>query len=214
MSRRREADDASVSESGFSALYDATAAAPARVPVTANPDPEDAADCLAETFLIAWDKRNTLPRELEEARPWLFGVARNVLRRSRRQDSRASAATAELARELHGAQRPIPDDDPVVVALQRLPPIDREIIEMLAWDQLAPREVAAILELSPNAVRVRAHRARRKLREGLNVTTRSQRAKGQPHRLRMLHRAASSEPVAVADRSIRHSRCSCPRLLG
>jgi RNA polymerase sigma-70 factor (ECF subfamily) len=167
MNRHREAEDPLVSESGFSALYDATAADLLAFLLRRTQTAEDAADCLAETFLVAWDKRDRLPSELEQARPWLFGVARNVLRRSQKRDSRASTAKAELAREISGAQRQIPEDDPVRAALQRLPPIDREIIEMLAWDQLAPREVAAILELSPNAVRIRAHRARLKLREEL-----------------------------------------------
>jgi RNA polymerase sigma-70 factor, ECF subfamily len=167
MSRDHGAEDPSGSEAGFSALYDATAADLLAFLLRRTQTPEDAADCLAETFLVAWDKRDRLPSELGQARPWLFGVARNVLRRSQKRDSRASTAKAELARELDGAQRQIPDDDPVSAALQQLPPIDREIIEMLAWDRLAPREVAAILELSPNVVRIRAHRARLKLREEL-----------------------------------------------
>lgn len=151
----------------FSALYDETARDLLAYLLRRTANVEDATDCLAETFLIAWDKRGKLPSHPDQARPWLFGVARNVLRRGREHESRASTATAELARELHGAQRPIPDDDPVSEALRQLSPIDREIIEALAWDQLAPREVAAILGLSPNAVRVRAHRARLKLREQL-----------------------------------------------
>lgn len=78
------------------------------------------------TVLIAWDKRDKLPSHLNQARPWLFGVARNVLRRGREEGTRASAITAELARELHGAQRPIPDDDRVGEALRQLSPIDRD----------------------------------------------------------------------------------------
>ena len=157
------------SASGFSELYDATAGDLLAFLLRRTRGPEDAADCLAETFLIAWDKRDSLPTQLDQARPWLFGVARNVLRRDRKLDNRASTAKAELARELHGTQREIPDDDPVSAALQQLAPIDREIIEMLAWDQLAPREVATILELTPNVVRIRAHRARRMLREQLKA---------------------------------------------
>lgn len=155
------------SASGFSALYDVTARDLLGFLLRRTRSPEDAADCLAETFLIAWDKRDSLPNELDQARPWLFGVARNVLKRDRKLENRASTARAELARELHGTQREIPEDDLVSAALQQLAPIDREIIEMLAWDQLAPREVAAIMELSPNVVRIRAHRARLKLREEL-----------------------------------------------
>ena len=66
----------------------------------------------------------------------------------------------------------ISTDDPGMAALKLLSPIDREIIEMLAWDQLTPREVALILQLSPNVVRIRAHRARLKLREHLQTGTR------------------------------------------
>ncbi len=158
---------APASASAFSELYDATAGDLLAFLLRRTHRPEDAADCLAETFMIAWEKHDSLPTQLDHARPWLFGVARNVLKRERKRFSRASTATAELARQLHGTQREMPEDDPVGAALQQLAPIDREIIEMLAWDQLAPREVAAILELTPNVVRIRAHRARRKLREEL-----------------------------------------------
>jgi RNA polymerase sigma-70 factor (ECF subfamily) len=167
MTGPNKAGSSPVSSSRFSALYYATAADLLAFLLRRTQTLEDAADCLAETFLVAWDKRDRLPSQLDEARPWLFGVARNVLRRDRKRDTRASTAKAELARELDGAQRQIPDDDPVSGALLKLSPIDREIIEMLAWDRLAPREVAAILELSPNVVRIRAHRARLKLREEL-----------------------------------------------
>ena len=151
----------------FNALYDDNARDLLGYLLRRTPNAEDAADCLGETFMIAWDKRNTLPSRAEQVRPWLFGLARNVVKRGRERQSRAGTATAELERELHGKQRPVSDDDPVGEALRQLSPMDREIIEMLAWDQLAPREVATILGLSPNAVRVRAHRARLKLREQL-----------------------------------------------
>lgn len=155
--------------SEFSALYDATGDDLLKFLLRRTWNPEDAADCLAETFLIAWNKRSERPGQLEDARPWLFGVARNVLRRGWKRDQQASAAKAELVRKLEGAQPEIQRDDPVSAALEQLSPIDREIIEMLSWDQLAPREVAAILELSPNVVRIRAHRARVKLRAALTT---------------------------------------------
>jgi RNA polymerase sigma-70 factor (ECF subfamily) len=73
MSRHREAEDPSVSESGFSALYDATAADLLAFLLRRTQTPEDAADCLAETFLVAWDKRDRLPSELEQADPGSLG---------------------------------------------------------------------------------------------------------------------------------------------
>jgi RNA polymerase sigma-70 factor (ECF subfamily) len=131
--------------------------------------PEDAADCLAETFLIAWNKQDQIPADV---RPWLFGVARNVLRRGHERDDRAQAAAAALARDLRDAgveSTPPPLAGSVITALENLSVIDREIVTLIAWDSLTPREVAKVLGLSPNVVRVRADRARTKLRRQLSV---------------------------------------------
>jgi RNA polymerase sigma factor (sigma-70 family) len=107
-----------------------------------------------------------------ETRPWLFGVARNVMRRGQDLSVRSATAAHALAAELEraGAVFPAPDLtelDPVTVALRQLPELEQEIITMLCWDGLAPREVAAVLGLTPNVVRVRAHRARAKLKQAL-----------------------------------------------
>ena len=64
-----------------------------------TPSPEDAADALAETYLIAWRKLDSLPRG-GEARLWLFGVARNVLRRGATRQNALSAMVEPLAQEL------------------------------------------------------------------------------------------------------------------
>jgi RNA polymerase sigma-70 factor, ECF subfamily len=132
---------------------------------------EDAADCLAETYLLAWKKRDEMPSGAE-TRPWLFGVARNVMRRGNELRDRTAAAASALAAEVEraGAVCPAPNaegPDPVMAAIRHLPELDQEIITMLIWDELAPREVAAVLGLTPNVVRVRAHRARAKLKAAL-----------------------------------------------
>ncbi len=125
---------------------------------------EDAADCLADTYRIAWEKRNRTPPG-EEARAWLFGIARNVSRRERSSQERAAATSRELALAAERSNPTTsPEDSAVTAALSELSPVDQEIITMLSWDGLAPREVASILGLSPNAVRIRAHRARTRLR--------------------------------------------------
>jgi RNA polymerase sigma-70 factor, ECF subfamily len=155
----------------FGALYDHVARDLLGYLARRTVNPEDAADCLAETFLIAWHKREQIPTDQGQARPWMFGVARNVLRRSRELHDRSSKAVVELAHELQNTYTSVPVDNPTTLALATLSPIDREIIEMLAWDQLTPREVATILNLSPNIVRIRSHRARLKLREHLQTTT-------------------------------------------
>ena len=135
------------------------------------PSPDDAADCLAETYLVAWRKRDQMPAGAE-TRPWLFGVARNVMRRDKELHQRTAAAASALAAELERTATvgPAPDltqPDVVTAALRDLPPLDQEIITLLVWEELTPREVAAVVGLSPNLVRVRAHRARAKLRAAL-----------------------------------------------
>jgi RNA polymerase sigma-70 factor (ECF subfamily) len=153
----------------FNALYDHNAQDILTYLLRRTATPEDAADCLAETFLIAWDKREQIPAD---ARPWLFGVARNVLRRGHERDDRAQAAAAGLARDLRDAgveSTPAPTAEPVIASLEHLSVIDREIVTLMAWDSLTPREVAKVLRLSPNVVRVRAHRARMKLRRQLGA---------------------------------------------
>jgi len=141
------------------------------------PTAEDAADCLAETYRIAWEKRKRIPTGTE-ARPWLFGVARNVMRRARTSNERAAASVRELALAAERSSAiTSPPDSAVTAALSELSPLEQEIVTMLSRDGLAPREVASILGLSPNVVRVRAHRAREKLRTLLAPTDCQEQAK-------------------------------------
>jgi RNA polymerase sigma-70 factor (ECF subfamily) len=126
--------------------------------------PSDAADCMAETYRIAWEKRDRMPVG-DEARPWLFGIARNVARQERTRDRRREALSRELALVAESSQMVTSaEDSRTAAALCELSPLDREIVTMLTWDGLAPREVASILGLSPNAVRVRSYKARTRLR--------------------------------------------------
>ena len=125
---------------------------------------EDAADCLAEAYRIAWETHARIPAG-PEARPWLFGVARNIARQTHRGETRRAATTSALATSAERWYTPSgPEDSALAAALSQISPLDQEIITMIAADGLAPREVAAILGISPNAVRIRAHRAREKLR--------------------------------------------------
>jgi RNA polymerase sigma-70 factor (ECF subfamily) len=131
---------------------------------------EAAADCLAESYRIAWEKRGRIPSG-DDARPWLFGVARNVMRRETARDQRTAAASRELVVAAERANATMkPPDSTVVEAMAELSELDREIVMMLSLDGLAPREVAAVLGLSANVVRVRAHRAREKLRGALRTS--------------------------------------------
>lgn len=126
---------------------------------------EDAADCLSETLLILWRRRDRLPHEHDQRRAWSYGVARNVLASQRRRGVRLSALTGRLREELR--HHPVvvdTGDDDAISALAVLAERDRELVCLIAWEGLGVAEAGAILGLRPDAARARFSRARRKLR--------------------------------------------------
>jgi RNA polymerase sigma-70 factor (ECF subfamily) len=134
------------------------------------PDADEAADLLAETYLVAWRKLDTIPDE-QAAQLWLYGVARNLLRRSARRRRVAYALIDRLAGELQAAQ-PISTGDPpgheeLRLALAELSEQDREILTLNAWEGLAPREIAHVMNTNANIVRIRLYRARSHMKSRL-----------------------------------------------
>lgn len=133
-------------------------------------DPEDAADVLAETFLVAWRRSADIPAG-PQARLWLYGVARRTLANQRRGELRRARLNERLRTELVDAINDwAPPDDgagEAIAALGRLDPRDRELLRLTAWEELSPRQAATVLGLSPVAARSRLHRARRRLRREL-----------------------------------------------
>jgi RNA polymerase sigma factor (sigma-70 family) len=132
-------------------------------------DPADAADVVAETFLVAWRRLDAMPAG-EAERPWLLGVARRVLANQRR----GSVRRHELARRLAGeltvqlpAEQTSAERDVVHEALSRLSEQDREVILLSAWDGLTPTQIAGVVGLRAVTVRSRLLRARRRLRAHL-----------------------------------------------
>ncbi|MFD0887023.1 RNA polymerase sigma factor [Streptosporangium algeriense] len=132
--------------------------------------PEDAADVVAETFTIAWRRMDALP-DGPSARLWLYGVARNVLANHRRGQARQRSRNVALDRDIADLYGRPSEDGPELAeigrAFRRLPEDDRELLSLLAWEGLDHGEIAEVLGCSRNAVRVRLHRARRRLSKAL-----------------------------------------------
>ena len=126
---------------------------------------EDAADAVAETFLVAWRRLDSIPSG--DALPWLYGVARRILANQRRATHRRVRLAERLRRELPAALQaidpPVTSNGPVTAALRRLSADDQEILRLSAWEQLQPNEIAEVLGISRIAARSRMHRARRRL---------------------------------------------------
>jgi RNA polymerase sigma-70 factor (ECF subfamily) len=136
---------------------------------------DEADSLLGEVFRIAFEKRATFDCAQANARPWLYGIATNLLARHRRSEARRIRATARLL-----AQRP-PFDDPadrvatdvdahriwpyVAEAVARLPAPERDALLLYSWEELGYEEIAVALGVPVGTVRSRLHRARLRLRE-------------------------------------------------
>lgn len=157
----------------FAALFDRTHRPLLAYALRRVSDPADAADVVAETYLVAWRRLDDVP-DGESARPWLFGVARRVLANLYRGERRRDALTERLREQLTAAT---PDPDPgepatpLVEALRGLPEADQEVLRLVAWEELARDEIALVLGISRTAVRVRLHRARTRLAQRMAQLT-------------------------------------------
>jgi RNA polymerase sigma-70 factor (ECF subfamily) len=165
--------DSIVDPSRFEPLVDAHG--PALHAYLVRRAPSAADDLLAEVWLAAFQARGTFDPGLGSVRGWLFGVARNVVSAHRRRDRARAPAT------------PAPDDDgweavdarldaaalaPAMrAALADLPAIERELLLLIAWEQLTPAEAAQAVGIPAVTARTRLHRARTRMRAHVALTT-------------------------------------------
>jgi RNA polymerase sigma-70 factor (ECF subfamily) len=122
------------------------------------------AEAAAETFLIAWRRIADLP---DEPLPWLYGVARNVVLRHHASQARQDATRAALS--LQRAPAGISEDDfpEVWAAWEQLSAADRELLALVAWEELSVREAAIALGCPAARLSVRLHRARKRFERAL-----------------------------------------------
>ena len=134
-------------------------------------------DLLSETFLIAFRRRADYRPERLDVRPWLIGIATNLVHGHARTERRRYKALARVA-----AEPPTRDDDPaasadrwtaqalrgpLAAALATLHVRDRDVLMLFDWGQLGYDEIAAALDVPVGTVRSRLHRARRQTRAAL-----------------------------------------------
>ena len=129
---------------------------------------EDAADLASETLLQAWRSRRRMPGDGDEARLWLFGVARNVQRHHWRSIRRRDELTRRLIDTLD--QSPTAGADAgleVGRAVDSLPAAQAELIRLVHWDDLTLEDAARLLRIPASTARSRYARAKGLLREAL-----------------------------------------------
>jgi RNA polymerase sigma factor (sigma-70 family) len=137
--------------------------------------PDDADSLLGELFRIAFEKRTGFDTGRAEARPWLYGIASNLLARHRQREARRLDATARLVNtsiiapdrfsEVDArvdASRLFPD---VAAAIATLPQAERDTLLLFAWEGMPYHQIATALDVPVGTVRSRLHRARGRLRD-------------------------------------------------
>ena len=175
-------------------------------------DAATADDIVADAFLTAWRRRDDVPGGAE--RPWLFGVARNLIRNAARSKRRRRAAQARL--EL---VRPPEADDPadsasderstlLRAALDALSEADREVLMLVAWEELRHAEIGQVLGISANAAAIRVHRARKRLAAQIDRLEREDRASADGSNVKPFRQRGHMEAEA-ADRVERPSSAPC-----
>lgn len=131
-------------------------------------------ELLTEVWLRAWRSRGSYDVCWAGPRPWLYGIARNVLRAHWRVRVDRPGGPFRLAED----PWPAVDDrlDAVrlrlalTAALAALGDDYREVVLLVAWEQLTPAEVALALGLPASTVRSRLHRARLILQRSIDTS--------------------------------------------
>lgn len=128
--------------------------------------PDVAADLASETFVRAFAARARFEPSRDDALPFLYGIAANLIRRHRRSEERmlrayARAGAAASARET----AELSDTAALAAVLRELRPVEREVLLLYAWAGLDYEQIAQALEIPVGTVRSRLSRTRRRLRE-------------------------------------------------
>ena len=136
-------------------------------------DRSAAEDVAAETFVVAFARRDRFTAERGALRPWLFGIATNLVARYRRREARHYRALGRLPQppsagcheeRVVAAVAAVRLRPQLVRALAGLSRGERDVVLLVALGQLSHDEVAQALGISPGTVGSRLSRARGRLR--------------------------------------------------
>lgn len=133
-------------------------------------------DLTAETFATAFRRRASFDPERGPLRPWLYGIANNLIRNHWRTEQHLLELDARLRSETEFREDPSLSDERltasliaprIAAALATLTGEQREVILLHAWAELNHNEIASALNIAPGTVRSRLSRARAALAEQL-----------------------------------------------
>jgi RNA polymerase sigma-70 factor (ECF subfamily) len=125
--------------------------------------PEDVSDLLNDALLVIWRRLDEVPSD--HPLPWSYAVAHRCLANHRRGERRRLRLVDRLAAQprRHETLTNEAGHLDLTTALAELDEADRELLRLWAWEQLEPREIAVVLDTTPNAVSLRLGRAKKKV---------------------------------------------------
>jgi len=129
-------------------------------------DPEDIA---AEVWIIAWQRREAAPSpdDTSATTAWLLQIARHLLANHIRKTDTRRRITNTLRQEelvLASAESLLIADETLREVFAVLTPGEKEVMALSLWEGLGPHEIAVILGSTDNAVSLRLHKARTKIK--------------------------------------------------
>jgi RNA polymerase sigma factor (sigma-70 family) len=133
-------------------------------------------DLTAHTFTVAFERRHSFDAASDTARPWLYGIATNLIRNHHRTERRLLATLSRLGHDIAGvsagadrsAERG-PVDPHLAKALRRLRPEQRDVLLLHCWADLTHTEIASALGIAPGTVASRLSRARHRIRAAIEA---------------------------------------------
>jgi RNA polymerase sigma-70 factor, ECF subfamily len=133
-------------------------------------------DVAAETFLIAFARRDQYDDSRPDARPWLYGIAANLVARHHRAEERRYRALARAradeisegyADQVAGRLDAQACRALLAAALAEIAEGDRDVLLLVAWAELTSEEAGHALGIPAGTARSRLHRARKQIRAAL-----------------------------------------------
>jgi RNA polymerase sigma-70 factor (ECF subfamily) len=157
----------------FEAIFGACYSKVLGFAIRRSDDRATAEEAVSETFLVAWRRLDAVP---DEPLPWLLGVARKVIANQRRAAGRRTPDGPLVPLEAVPDPTPgagvadlVADREAFGEAFAALGPGDREVLALVNWDGLSPKEASTVLDCTPATFYLRLHRARRRLLKELEA---------------------------------------------
>lgn len=125
-------------------------------------------DLASSTFTVAFERRSRFRPDATTARPWLLGIATNLMRNERRAEKRALDVVGWLSSEGGGGSTDAGEAGHLGHLLAGLDREQRDVLLLYAWEELTYEEIAEALGIPIGTVRSRLARARSRLRNALH----------------------------------------------